>query len=118
MATNTKPTRIGVAKYVKNVGSSLALASIDIITDHAPAMKEFLKSNDEYIKKGFSYIRNPTNANNRTDKSIIVTKVYQAINSGIKNLKDDIKSGNIYNTTRDDDYISDMMKNESPIISD
>ena len=103
MPTNTRQrpqSKMSVAKYVKNVGKSLALAGIDVTMENAPAMKEFLQSNDDYIKKGFAYIRNPRAMTNKADRQSTLSRVYQSVSTGLKNFKDDVLSGNLYNDAK------------------
>lgn len=103
MPTNTRQrpqSKMSVAKYVKNVGKSLALAGIDVTMENAPAMKEFLQSNDDYIKKGFAYIRNPRAMTDKADRQSTLSRVYQSVGTGLKNFKDDVLSGNLYNDAK------------------
>ena len=104
MPTNTRrpASKTSIARYVRNVGKSLALASIDTVVDNAPSMQAFLQQNDEYIKKGFSYIKNPRAAAIRADKQSTISRVYRAVGTGLKNLKDDVMSGNLYSSVRQD----------------
>ena len=109
MPTNTRrlPSKTSIAKYVRNVDKSLALASVDAIVDNAPAMNDFLQQNDEYIKKGFAYVKNPRAAANRAERQSTISRVYQAVGTGLKNFKDDVKSGNLYSSARQD---AEMMR--------
>lgn len=110
MPTNTRrpPSKTSIAKYVKNVGKSLALATIDVTMDNAPAMRDFLQSNDEYIKRGFAYIKNPKVAADKADRQSIVSRVYQSVSTGLKNFKEDITTGNLYNNSKAQQAQMDM----------
>ncbi len=98
---NTKQVKLPkVAQYVKNVGKSLALISIDSVKDYAPSTTEFIENNDEYIKKSFAYVRNARQNMNKAGSDINKGRIFQAVESGFRNMKSDIASGNFYNTAR------------------
>jgi len=115
MPTNTRRppvTKTSVARYVKNVGKSLALASVDVISDNAPAMKIFLQESDEYIKKGFAYIKNPRAATDRAERQTLVSKVYQAVGSGLNKFKNDVLTGDMYNDSKAQAHMLDEFNKE------
>ena len=87
MATKTKLPK--VTEYVKNVGKSLAFASIDAVKENAPGIREFINTNDDIFKEVYSSARNMRTTMARAEKSIKQSNIYQAVDVGIKNLIDD-----------------------------
>lgn len=95
MATKTKLPK--VTQYVKNVGKSLAFASIDAIKDNTSGIKEFTDINEDIFKEVYSSVRNYREVLKSADSSIRKSNAYTAIEAGIKNMIEDVKTGNFYN---------------------
>ena len=90
-----------VASYVKNVGKSIAFASIDAVKANATGLKDFASSNEDAIKSTYASVKNFRQTLQKADRSIKQNKVYTAIEFGVKNMIEDIKTGNLYNTERE-----------------
>ena len=115
MATTFKLPK--VTEYVKNVGKSIAFASIDAVKEQTPGIKDFLDTNDDIFKEVYSSVKNYRSTIKTAEKSIKQSNVYQAVEAGIKNMIEDAKTGKFYNDrTGDvgesalgfDDFDSDM----------
>ena len=115
MATTFKLPK--VTEYVKNVGKSIAFASIDAVKEQTPGIKDFLDTNDDIFKEVYSSVKNYRNTIKTAEKSIKQSNVYQAVEAGIKNMIEDAKTGKFYNDRTGevgesalgfDDFDSDM----------
>ena len=115
MATTFKLPK--VTEYVKNVGKSIAFASIDTVKEQTPGIKDFLDTNDDIFKEVYSSVKNYRSTIKTAEKSIKQSNVYQAVEAGIKNMIEDAKTGKFYNDRTGevgesalgfDDFDSDM----------
>ena len=97
-----------VTQYVKNVGKSVAYASIDSVKGNLSGVSEFFSSNDEILKKGFHDIKNIRQTLRKTEREIKKSALYKSIDTGVKNFIEDAKSGNWYNDRKDELYKSMM----------
>ena len=84
--------------YLKNVMKSVAYAAADVAGDYVPDIKDFTSSNKEFGTAIYSSIKNPAQAFKKTVKTIQESKVYQALDYGVRNLAQDLRTGNFYNT--------------------
>ena len=109
MAVSTKLPK--VTQYVKNVGKSVAYASINAIEGNTSGIKDFLETNDEILKQTYSSIRNFRDTLKSVDRNIKNSNLYKAIDAGLKNAIEDAKTGKFYND-RSDEYIDDIMGDE------
>lgn len=93
----------GVTNYLKNVTRSVAYAAQDIAKeDMLPNTSEFADSNKAFIASTYATIRNPKMAVKRSITAIQSSKVYQAIDYGVKNTFEDLRTGNFYNKAREE----------------
>lgn len=86
-----------VSQYVKNVGRSVAFASINGITENASGIKSFVSNNDEIFKEAYSSVKNYRETIKKTKRGIRRSNLYRALEIGVKNFVEDAKSGNFYN---------------------
>ena len=89
-----------ITNYVKNVGKSLAFASVDVIKDNTPGITEFLEANNETFKKIYAGAKNYKQSLKTMERNLKQSSVYKAIDMGIKSAIEDAKNGTFYNTTR------------------
>lgn len=93
----------GVTNYLKNVTKSVAYAAQDIAKeDMIPNVSEFASSNKAFIASTYATIKNPKTALKRSVTAIQSSKVYQAIDYGVKNTFEDLRTGNFYNKAREE----------------
>ena len=93
----------GVTNYLKNVTKSMAFATSDVVSkDLMPNISEFTETNKDFINAAYKTFRHPGAALKGNTDSIAESKIFQAIDYGIKNTIDDLKSGKWYNKERDD----------------
>ena len=99
MAVNTRLPK--VTQYIKNVGKSIAFASIETVKENSSGISSFLDTNDDILKEGYASIKNYRATMRSIDRSIRQNKVFTAVQTGMKNMMDDVKTGNYWNTERE-----------------
>ncbi len=103
MAINTAHTqRLGkVASYLKNVGKSVGYATIEVMKGTNPSMAEFADTNRELFKEVYSATVNYKQTLKKAEVSIKRSKLYTAADTGLKAIKEDLKTGQFYNKKRE-----------------
>ena len=91
-----------VANYIKNVGKSVSLASIDYLKEIAPNTSEFLETNEDLLKEIGSSVINYRETVKKANASFKKSKVYEAYEVGKKALFEDLKTGKWYNAEREE----------------
>ena len=86
--------------YLKNVMKSVTYAAMDITGEFTPNAKEFAETNKEFTTATFSALKNPKSFVAKQITSIQESKVYKAVDYGVKNLFEDLRTGNYYNKAR------------------
>lgn len=86
--------------YLKNVMKSVTYAAMDITGEFTPNTKEFAETNKEFTTATFSALKNPKSFVAKQITSIQESKVYKAVDYGVKNLFEDLRTGNYYNKAR------------------
>lgn len=86
-----------VAQYVKNVGKSVAFAAIGSATENTEGIRDFVDDNKEVFAEIYAPIANWRETLKKAKVSIEKSNIYKAVDYGVKNLIDDIKTGNFYN---------------------
>lgn len=89
-----------VKEYTKNVMKSIAFASVDAIKQDAPGISDFLSTNNDTFKEAYNAVIDYKSSLKKVNRNIKNSKIYEALDYGAHNLIEDIKSGNLYNTTR------------------
>lgn len=91
----------GVTNYIKNVTRSVQYAAADILkSDLVPNVAEFASDNQEFLVSTYSALRNPKSTLKKQIVAMQNSKVYQALDYGVRNTVEDLKSGNFYNKER------------------
>lgn len=108
MAANTRVLP-KVSQYIKNVGKSTAFLAVDVLGNNSPGIKDFLDTNNEILKQGFSSVIHMRRTIRDVDKRIRQSNIAKAVDVGLKNLIEDAKTGNFYNTTRQAEYSEDIL---------
>lgn len=107
MPTATKLPK--VSQYVKNVGKSIAFASIEGVKSNMPGMTNFARDNKEVFKDIYGSVKNMRQSMRKMDRELRVNRVYRTIEYGIKNMKEDAMSGNFYNKERTDRDVESIL---------
>lgn len=95
-----------VSSYVKNVGKSIGLASIDVIKENTESTTEFIKSSKEAFVNMRDAFKDKKDAIKSQASDVKNNKMFKYLNTAINNLKDDIKTGDFYNKKREDEMVS------------
>ena len=98
MATKTKLNP--VTNYLKNVTKSMSYAAADISKDLMPNVGEFTSANKEFLKTTYATLKNPRSTLKKSVSAIQNSKIYQALDYGVKNTFEDLRTGNFYNMER------------------
>ena len=101
MATSKRSKLPRVSQYVKNVGKSVVYLSIDAITANTPGINEFMEENNDFFREMYAGAKSIKKMIKNADKTVKETNIYKAIDTGIRNTMDDLRTGNLYNTTRE-----------------
>lgn len=108
MATSTRRLP-KVSQYVRNVGKSVAFASIEAVKSNTPGVRDFMSENDDFFKEIYAGIKDFKGTLRKSEKAIKDSNIYKAIDLGIKNTMDDLKSGNLYNTSREKENTESLL---------
>ena len=102
-----------VANYVKNAGKSLAFAAIDSVSENIEGIKDFADANADVFKEVYAGARNYRQTMKKAHTAITQSKTFVAVKTGLKNMKDDLKSGQLYHNRDYSDEIMGMDDMES-----
>ena len=91
-----------VTNYLKNVTKSVIYAAVDVGNDMMPNVGEFANSNKDFLKSTYAALKNPKTAIKKSITTIQSSKIYQALDYGVKNTFEDLRTGNFYNKEREE----------------
>lgn len=97
-----------VKNYLKNVTKSVTYAASDVYKELSPNIGEFADTNKEFVVAAYAAIKNPAAAVTKAVESIQDSKIYQALDYGVKNAFEDLRTGNFYNKEREDRDIVEL----------
>lgn len=103
MPKNAVKTSLSKSKftgYLTNVTKSIGYASFNKVKNMNPTVSDFSESNNDLFKNIYRNAIDYRTTYRRGLDSFKKTKFYEAGEIGIKALKDDIKTGNLYNVER------------------
>lgn len=86
-----------VRNYTKNMAKSLALATIDDITQNKmPIFNDMIEQNREFATDTVNFVKNFKSEAKKLEREVKSTEQYTAFNKAYKNAKKELKSGKIY----------------------
>ena len=92
-----------VDKYLKNLARSTVFTVADVTkSDLMPDTMEFIQANKQVLTTTYSLLKNPSATFKKTVGAIQESKVYKALDYGVKNTLEDLRTGNFYNVERKD----------------
>lgn len=97
MPGSTRTRLPKVTQYVRNVGKSVAFASINAVKDNMEGIKGFTEDNHDVFVEMYSSAKNYRETIKKAERSIRSSGLYKAIEFGTKSMIEDAKSGNFYN---------------------
>ena len=95
-----KTPRKGVLGYVSNVSKSIGYATFEKAKRMNPTIVSFDESNNQIFKTIYKDAINYKTTYKRGTIALKQSKFYEAADIGLKALKDDLKTGNLYNKKR------------------
>ena len=92
-----------VNNYLKNLTKSVAYAAADVAKeDLAPNVTEFASENKQFLTATYATLKNPKSALKKSVQAIQESKVFQALDYGVKNTFEDLRTGKWYNKEREE----------------
>ena len=92
-----------VDKYLKNLARSTVFTVADVTkSDLMPDTMEFVQANKQVLTTTYSLLKNPSATFKKTVGAIQESKIYKALDYGVKNTLEDLRTGNFYNVERKD----------------
>ena len=89
--------------YLKNITNSVKFSAEDLLKqDLAPNTMEFVDANKEFLYSAYNIIRHPKQEFKRRVSEFRDSKVYEALDYGVRNVFEDLRSGKFYNKERED----------------
>ena len=90
-----------IVSYMKRLGSSVAYAAVDLTKDYTPHTRALFENNKEYVQSLYRDAAHSVQELRQIDK-IKDNTVFRQLNTGWKNLKDSVKSGQFYSKEREE----------------
>lgn len=92
-----------IDQYVKNLVRSTVFTAADVVkSDLAPDTVEFIQANKQVFTTTYSLLKNPKAGFKKSVEAIQDSKIYKALDYGLKNTLEDLRTGNFYNVERKD----------------
>ena len=108
---------IKITDWTKNIAKSTVYAAAEVLGENFGTFKEFKSTNTELFKETYSAVKNYKTTFARINKAIKESDIYIAAGLGVQNILEDIKTGNFYNTEREEkltqEYGGDLMADEN-----
>lgn len=89
--------RINVAKYISNLGKSVAYSAVDRFKDRNETIGEFTESNADLFKSIHDSVRNYKLTFNKTQNTFKQSKMYSGAEAVKQSLFEDLRTGKFYN---------------------
>ena len=93
-----------VTSYIKNMGKSIKYSAVEEIKKNAESSSSFIETNQDLFKEVYSAARNYKRTIDIGHSAIKSSKVYAAVDAGVKAAFQDLKTGNFYNTKRIEEF--------------
>ena len=89
-----------IVSYMKRLGSSVAYAAVDLTKDYTPHTRALFENNKEYVQSLYREAAHSEQELRQIDK-IKDNTVFRQVNTGWKNFKESIKTGQFYSEARE-----------------
>ena len=98
-----------VTNYLKNVVKSVAFVARDVVKeDLVPDVADFAEANKDFVKATVANIRIPSMKDRRNINAMLKSKIFQPVDYGFKNIMQDLKTGDFYARSREDQDLADL----------
>ena len=104
MAKSNRGLR-SIPQYIKNVSRSAMYAGGDVFQEIMPSTTSFVSSNSEIFKSISNDVRNLKSITKKVSSKLSDSETLKTGKTYIKNLKEDLATGNFVNKSRDNDYM-------------
>lgn len=94
---------INLIDWTRNVAKSTVYSTAEVLSDNFSVAKDFKETNSELFKETYSSIKNYRTTFKRIKNTIEKSDIYVAANVAARNIVEDIKTGNFYNTSREEE---------------
>ena len=91
---------MAATNYLKNVMKSVAYAAVDVSAEYTSGISEFTSTNKEFATATYAALKNPALFVRRQVSAIQQNKIYKALDYGLRNATEDLRTGNFYNKAR------------------
>lgn len=91
-----------VANYISNLGKSVAYAAVDKFGSMSPTTTQLVQSNSELFKEVTHHIINYRTTYKKSLNYFRTSKIYEAADTGITSIFEDLQSGKLWNRERID----------------
>ena len=99
-------------KYIANVGKSVKYATVDVLKELNPVVKDTIETNEDILKVTYSSIKNFKTLSAKAMKTFSESQVGELAKDLKKNLMEDIKNGTFYNKKREESMTSSIVDEE------
>ena len=89
-----------VSTYLKHVGKSFGYAVTDVMKEYNPVVTSLIKDTKETTEDLYESIKPYVSSKEDINEKSLAGSIRNTIDDSIKNLFDDLKSGNLYNKSR------------------
>lgn len=89
-----------IVSYMKRLGSSVAYAAVDLTEDYTPHTRALFENNKEYVQSLYREAAHSVQELRQIDK-IKDNTIFRQVNTGWKNFKESIKTGQFYSEARE-----------------
>ena len=103
MATARTRTLPKVKEYTKNLAKSVTFAAIKAITSEADGIQDFINTNREVFTEAYSSVKNYKDSFKKAKDFVSTNPFTDAIKTSFRNIKEDLKTGNLDNTQREEE---------------
>lgn len=98
-----------ITTYVKNATRSLGYVAMDTIKDVNPVIADFADTNTDALKEMYNAVKDFKKTARQSKQSIANSEYTKIAKETVGNFLDDLKTGNFYNTERQNRAESSMM---------
>lgn len=105
MATSRTRALPKVKEYTKNLAKSVTFAAIKAITSEADGIQDFISTNKEVFTEAYSSVKNYKDSFKKAKDFVSTNPFTDTIKTSFRNIKEDLKTGNLDNTKREEEAI-------------
>ena len=89
-----------ILEYSKRLGKSIALSAFEVLKEQAPATTNLISSNAQTVRDGMKQLLDTKGMADKVAEGLKVNYLIKSAKTAVKNIKEDIKTGNFQNEAR------------------